>query len=365
MESGKISERQLAFLITPIILSTVIFFLPQALAETVRQDAWISSLIATVFGVMAALLAVALGRRFPGLTLIEYLPLILGKPLGRIVGVVYALFSIQLGAYLIREFGMFLSVSVMPETPVAVFMVTVMVVIFYAIRSGIEVIARVNEIILPVMIIILLAVFLLPYNLMDFRRLLPVGEHSPGTLLATSLVEAAISGHVFIAAMLLPALSGTRHIARSLVLSVVIAGILMAVAEITCTAVFGGAEVANMEFPLFSLARMINVAKIITRLEVLLVLTWVFGVFIKITVVTYTAVLASSQALGFKEFQFLLFPVAVLIIELGENSYGNIAQHSDSFTNAWPVTGLLFHFFIPLVLYLIVLIKAKAGRGGL
>jgi spore germination protein KB len=358
LEPGRISNRQLAFLMATVLLATVIYFMPQVAARAVQQDSWITALLSTVWAILVVLTIIALSRRFPGLTLIEYLPLILGKPLGKLLGLFYVFWFLGVGAFVLRQFAMLLNIAVMPATPVAVFMVTMMVLVVYALRGGLEVWTRVNEILLPIIIVALLMIMVLPYESMDFRRLLPVASHPAGVLMVSSLIGASWRGEIFMAAMFIPALTSSRHTSRNLMLMVLIVGLILAAMEVATVAVFGGVNAGELELPIFSLARMISLAKIFDRLEVLIVFTWVLGNFIKICVFMYCSTVGAAQVMGFKKFDFLFFPIAVLMVALGDNFLENVADFTDFLTHVWGAYGLLsFELVIPFILLLITLIR--------
>ena len=358
MEPGRISNRQLAFLMTTVLLATVIYFMPQVAARTVQQDSWITALLSIVWGILVVLTIAALYRRFPGLTLIEYLPLILGKPLGKLVGLLYVFWFLGTGAFVLRQFAMLLNIAVMPATPVMVFMATMMILVVYALRGGLEVWTRVNEILLPIIIVALLMIMILPYESMDFRRLLPAASHPTGVLIVSSLISASWRGEIFMAAMFLPALGSSRHTSRNLVLVMLMVGLILAGIEVATVAVFGGVNTGELELPIFSLARMISFAKIFDRLEVLVVFTWILGNFIKLCVFMYCSTVGVAQVMEFKKFDFLFLPIAVLMVALGDNFLENVADFTDFLTHVWGAYGLLsFELVIPFILLLITLIR--------
>jgi len=94
LEDGIISNRQAVLLIVSTILPTSIMFLPAMISKEAQQDAWISIIILTAFGVVVGLIIASLGMRFPGQTIIQYSEVILGRPLGKIVALIYPLFFI-------------------------------------------------------------------------------------------------------------------------------------------------------------------------------------------------------------------------------------------------------------------------------
>lgn len=360
MEPGKISQRQLVYLMLTVLFTTMIFFLPRMAAQEVEQDAWLIPIIATIWGALVVLIMVAMWRRFPDKTLTGYLPLIIGKPLGLILGLLYALWFLLVGSVVVMEFAYFLNSSIMPYTPVVVIVVSFMALVFYALRSGLEVWVRINEIILWVVIASFLVVVLLPYKFMDFGRLLPVAAHSVGSLMAGSLIGGSWRGEVVIVGMLLPALVNSKNTSRSLLLVVLLIGLAAAVVKISVVAVFGGVVTGQLEFPVFSLARIISIAKIVARLEVLVVTIWVFGTFVKVCAFMYCSARAISESLGFKEYQFLTLPLSILTVALAINMYTNVAEFVDFLNYSFVGFGILtFELTIPALLLIIAVLRKR------
>jgi len=358
MNLERISQRQLALMFFTLLISTVVFFMPQIAAREVEQDAWISALLASFWGIFIVLVVVALGRRFPNRTLTGYIPLIVGKPLGFVLNALYSIWFIFIGAGIVAEFVLFMNITVLPRTPIVVFIITFLALSWYAVRGGLEVWVRVNEMLFWVIAVSLLATVVLPLNMMDFRRLLPVGEHRWGSLLAASLISGTWRGEVFLAAMFLPALTSFKNTTRNLILSVILVGVALSAIEFAGIAVFGGIAVGQMEFPEFYLARVISMAEILQRLEVLVVIVWLFGTFIKINAFLYCSTRATAETVGFKHFYFLLLPMTVLFGALAYNEYTNSALFVDFLTKAFPGFGILsFQLTIPLLLLIIAWVR--------
>ena len=104
MEYGKISSRQLTLLIFTLLVSTAILILPSLVIKEAKQDSWLSIILATVFGVLAGLILVKLGLRFPEQTIIEYSKEIAGKPLGALYGLSYIFLLFYINTLIVREF---------------------------------------------------------------------------------------------------------------------------------------------------------------------------------------------------------------------------------------------------------------------
>lgn len=176
LEDGRISNRQAVFLIVNTILATSIIFLPGMIFKEARQDAWMSVVLVTVFGVVAGLIIASLGARFPGRTIIQYSGDIVGKPLGKVIGLIYSLFFIYINAFIVREFADMFNINFMPETPVSLFSMGIVFAAAYAVRSGLEVLARVSEIVLPLVLVMLLLIVGLVCPEIDAKLFFPILE---------------------------------------------------------------------------------------------------------------------------------------------------------------------------------------------
>ncbi|OAT83630.1 hypothetical protein A6M21_08080 [Desulfotomaculum copahuensis] len=91
-EPGKISDLQTIFLLVNVVGATAIVLLPGFTAAIAGRDSWLTPILATIPGLYLAFLVGALGRLFPGQTLIQYLEWILGSLFGKAVGLYYVFF---------------------------------------------------------------------------------------------------------------------------------------------------------------------------------------------------------------------------------------------------------------------------------
>lgn len=88
LEAGKISARQLMFIIITFIISTADIFLPAIVAQQAGRDSWISVVVANAEAMVVAAVALSLGLRFPQLTLVGICQKVLGKWLGSILALI-------------------------------------------------------------------------------------------------------------------------------------------------------------------------------------------------------------------------------------------------------------------------------------
>jgi|Deesub1362A_J573_1020465.scaffolds.fasta_scaffold00029_85 spore germination protein KB len=302
LEGGKISGRQAVYLLVATILPSSILFLPHLMYIEARQDAWLSVMLVTLFGLAAGDIIARLGRRFPGQTVIEYSQVLLGRIPGRLVGLTLVGLFICLNAFIIREFGELLVIHFMPETPLVVFVASTILVAVYVVRHGLEVLARVNDIFLPVVIIMLLFLVLLVIpELHPAANLLPVLENGFNPVARGAVPAGVFFAATFVMLMLIPYMSQPRQARRVIARAVLTVGAFQLLIVLVVISTLGPLT-ANKLFPALILAREIDIAAFITNLDPLILLSWIAGGLIKVAVFHYCATLATAQVFGVRNY---------------------------------------------------------------
>lgn len=354
LEKGKIPSITLVFMLINVVAATAVAFLPAVAAKFAKQDAWITAVISTIPGVAVILIVTELGRRFPGKTIIEYLHDILGNWLGKTIGFLYLLFFIHTNGVVIREFSELLVSFIMPHTPIIVFHVAFVLLAAYAIRSGLEVIGRLLELTIPLVLIIYVVIIIIGFFKGEFNRLLPMLENGFKPVLLGSLTPSAWRGEVVILAMFLPYLS-EPHKGRTLgVWSVIFLGLLLTFNAIANTMVFGP-ETPRLVFPTFTVTH-----QILNRgfFDVASIVVWLMGMFTKITLFYYAAVLGTAQLLDLKDYRPVTLSIGVILTALSILAIENSVAIPSYITSGFPPFAYLFEWVIPLVLLLIAIARS-------
>lgn len=177
LEKGKISPRQAMLLAVAFLLGSAILLIPSATTASARQDAWLSMILAILAGLVIIYVYTSLALRFPDLNFVQYSEKILGRFAGKLAGLIMIWFALHLGSLVTRNFGDFLNITVLQNTPLAVINSAILLLSAIAVKKGLEVIARVNELTLPFLIILIFVLTVLSMPETDIRRLEPVLEN--------------------------------------------------------------------------------------------------------------------------------------------------------------------------------------------
>ena len=363
LERGKISCTQTVYLLINLVGATAVVFLPAITAQDAGRDAWMVPVLTTLPGIYLALVIASLGKRHPGQTLIQYLQTALGSWLGKAAGLFYLFYFLHTNALIIREFGELMVTIIMPRTPLVVFHVTILLLCAWAIRGGLEVLARVMEFTWPVILILFMTAILLTANEIDPLRLLPVLENGLMPVISASLAPTGWRGEIILLAMFLPFMTRPREGGLCAIIAVVAIGFILTADAMINTAVFGPV-VERMTFPAFSLVRTVSVANFIERIDAVLVAVWVIGMFGKIALFYYAAVLGAAQLANVKDYRPLVVPVGVLLAALSIYVAGNSRELVEHIAQIWPLFAYLFEYIAPTLILILTAVKGRHTGSG-
>ncbi|HBQ28414.1 MAG TPA: spore gernimation protein, partial [Desulfotomaculum sp.] len=258
-----------------MIYATLILFIPQNTVAHAKQDAWLSFLIAFTGGVLISLVVINLSSRFPGQTLFEYLPLIIGRWPGKIIGFFYVWLFIHFCALVDREYCSTIVAAFMPETPLVVFLIHGTIMFAYITYCGLEVLARINQLFLPLNAGLLTILFALATPEMKIANILPVFDTGFLTLIKSTITPLSWFGEIVALAVIIPYLAEQKNVYRLTIKALFFVLVLIEIATVGVLLVFGPTLTSSYFFPVLSGTKMINIANFIERLEIIPVIVWI------------------------------------------------------------------------------------------
>lgn len=362
LENGRITYKQLIQL---IFISGIIIFLtdlPVLTSPPANQDLWLSELLSFPILLLLSAPVYLLLKRFQNQTIIQYSQTIIGKA-GKLIGVLYVWFFIHLTAIALVQFSIYFSTAVFPETPLVFLIICLVLFCAYAVRKGIEVIGRLSEIIAPIIIIGFITMTVLLIKDMNLEVFTPVMEKGFFPVLHGGFTISARTVEILGIAMLLPYLNDHKKVKRVFILGLSLIVIFFLIITISTLAVFGVEEAKNLTFPFCSVCKIISVGDFLERIESIFKGIWLLGVFIKISLYYYLAVLGMSQLFNLKDYKPLVLPAGTVIVPLSILIAPSIVEFRE-FTSykifSW--YALFFILFIPSILLIIAVIRKKGER---
>lgn len=312
----RITTRQVMLLlfITRVVPLTLAF--PAMSRAEAPQDVWIGITSGTLISLPFTLGLVFLGLKFPGLTIVEYARQLLGSALGNLLSILLVLFLLHNAAYVVRALGEAFTVALMPETPILVFMITMMSLAAWSAQGGPEIIGRLADATAVPIFLTGLLVLGLPVQEMDLSRLRPLLSQGGSTVWNTTWTSGAFFMEFILLGFLVPYLDDEDHPLRSVALATGLSWVFMVWFSVALVAAFGPLA-SRLSLPAYSLARLISVAQFIERIEAITMVAWTLSSGIKLALLLWAAALATAQVCRLSSPRILVFPYAVLGVSLG------------------------------------------------
>ncbi len=185
-EDKVITPRQLGSITASTLLGVGILTMSRNIAEAVDEAAWIVTLLGGLIAMFFFYIIIRLSFRFPLKTIATYAPEILGRSkgpnwLGKLLSFPLVIgltaFWILTVAITLRSFGEVVVSSVLPNTPLEVIIITMLFLAFFLTCFEIEVVARVNELILPLIGLPLIAITFFSVQKFKLEFILPLWPH--------------------------------------------------------------------------------------------------------------------------------------------------------------------------------------------
>ena len=152
MEKGKISSFQMAIMMYPAILATIILGVPKTQHNMPKQIYGCPPLLASVIGYMTVYVAYKLHKLYPKQTIIQISSHIIGWLPGKILGFLFLFFYIQVTGIILREYAEFIVNSFLINTPSIIIMASMVLLCAFLVYGGLEGLGRVAQLILPMLI---------------------------------------------------------------------------------------------------------------------------------------------------------------------------------------------------------------------
>ncbi|MBN2984177.1 MULTISPECIES: GerAB/ArcD/ProY family transporter [Cohnella] len=296
MNPKKINGYQFFFIIFVSITSLTFFSVPSQLADKVGQDLWLSMAIGTLIDVYVAFLLYRLGMKYPGESMIEYTVSILG-PIGKTVGLLFILFFTGVSITAIWIYSEFLSNTLLPNTPLVVFSLTLTLCSGWAAFKGIETIARISQLIGFVILASSLVLFASSIPLLQLKNLLPQFEYGAGPALRGAVYPGSWFGICIMMGMLMPHLNKPEKTFKMKVRAVVLGAVVMTLYLLYSISVMGPDMATRVENPIYIFTRLTHFI-IFERIEVLTLLIFVSGSFITFSTLYYSIAEGCAKLFG-------------------------------------------------------------------
>lgn len=352
-----VSRYQLMVLIIMTVISVGVFSLAADVTERAGTDGWMVILLGGIINTAAVFIMVKLNSKFPGKTFVEYSRLIIGNFLGKLVTLVFVAYLLFAIAYETRSFTEVVKMFLLFRTPTEIIMLSLILVCTYIVRGGVECVARINELIFPILFIPFFIIMLFGIPLLDFSNLLPVLQTPPVKLAMAVPLTAFNFGGIELALFYIGFMKEPKKAFRPAALAVAFITLFFLISTIFCVAAFGAKTTPVFIWPLVIFLRSINLPGLfVERLDGIILPLWMMTVFTTMVSAYYVMTYSLSKLTGTKEQKQYVLPLTPVIyyLSLQPDSLGQLYEWGRMVFPA----AVSFHMYVlPVIMLLIARIR--------
>ncbi|MDF2963588.1 MAG: spore gernimation protein [Paenibacillus sp.] len=363
LEKGKISAFQMGVILYPAVLGTGFLALPTLTAQYAKNDLWLTGILASFIGFIAVYMATQLHKLYPNMSVIQYSEHILGKIPGKLVGFIFFIVNLHMSGIITRQYAEFVTGSFLFKTPILLVISFMILLCAFAVRGGMEVLARCAVIFTPMFTLPMFILLLLIPDL-DIKYIFPVLSHGMIPVLKGTLTPQAWVAEFFLMSFFLPFLSNPEKGREWGFIS--LSMVILTLTYVSLLTLFLlGPDTGNKVYPILIAFRYISFGNIFENMEVLLLAMWVVGNFIKIAVFFYVTALSLGQWLNLSDYRPVVFPIGIQIVALTLWDIPDFTRLAEHLKYVGPYFIPSVYTCIPLVLLIAaVLRKRKAADEG-
>ncbi|NHW38794.1 GerAB/ArcD/ProY family transporter [Paenibacillus aceris] len=180
-EKSRITQGQFMFFVIQSQVGVGILSLPHRMQAIAKGGGWISTLIAGLAVQVIILILWALCRRFPSDTIFSFLPKIVGKFFGNLLGLVYIGYFLFSAGMVLAVFADVIGKWVLQSTPRWALLILTLLTCIYLVKENLRVIARLF-VISSLTIIVMVLLSLMGYVNMNLDYIFPITEAGWGKI---------------------------------------------------------------------------------------------------------------------------------------------------------------------------------------
>lgn len=359
----QVSSLQIAFMIMLFEIGSTPLFL---LGGKAKQDSWIAMCTGSAAGFLLLMLLMWIQHRSLGTDLIGILRYHFGKVPGAVIGGVYGLYFAYQSMRNVRDLGELTAITMLPRTPMAVTMLVFLLLALYAIWKGAEVVFRLPEVLLPVMLFFYLVLVLLLgiMGSIDFNRLAPVMEGGLMPVIKAALPDIVSFpfGQMIVFLMLWSLWEKPGVPVKYTINAYLLISLFLIFMNALNAAVLGPAIAGTSQLPFLKTVRTLSNLKFVERLDILVTIQLFLGLLIKMMLFYFCSVKAAAELTG-RPAKWWVFPVGLVIYGSSflERDY---TQHIAVGLGPSLKLDPVFQVAIPLLLALSILVRSRIRRSS-
>jgi spore germination protein KB len=296
-----------------------------------------------------------LQQKFPDKNLAQIALTLTGKAIGIPIILIYTLYFFYISLLNIKESEMTIRTTFLQDTPRVVVIGIFIATFLYLLWPGIDILAKMAELLLPYLLFIIMAIFVLEFFSwrINIQELTPVLGNDVMTILKAAFPVASFPfGEVVVFLMIFSHVDKKASIRKTSFVALGISGLVITLTTALMISVLGVHYTSIAAIPLLKIIKLINIGEILTNLDSLAIMFIFITTFFKSAIFFYAGVSCISTIFNKNIIKWLLLLCGIIMLPLSLL----LIQDYDTYLLVGPMTApiyispVILFFLTPLLL---------------
>lgn len=273
----KVSMRQLAMIYIITGFSPAIRFLPAFTSKVAKEAGWASPILAIIPIVLTVFFLHKVFSKTKDKDSFDVINSMLGKYFGNFIIVLHLIWVLFLLGYYVRLHGERLASTLFPNINITIFIVIILAITSFILRSGATAIARMGEFITPILLLLFIFVTIVLLPKVRTDALLPVYFNDTIPLIKASVGTLSLFSYVVILFMFSSTITDKENIAKIMLKGSIVYFIMLILLLIISIGILGSAVTARASNPFLIVVKQISILDTIENIESLVIAMWLLS----------------------------------------------------------------------------------------
>lgn len=358
-DNNKISVRRVLLLYLTITFPLAQRIIPIYSARNGKQAGWLSPVISAVFLIGLVLAINHLYKNSDNLSFMEIVYKIAGKIAGKFICAILGLWVLVELSKFVRYFAERTVSTIITDTKVNILIALILVVVAIGLYSEIIILCRMNEVILPVIILAFLVFALMIAPNIKISYLTPISCLDILPALKASIGTTGIWAYLPVVFCISDGFSNKKYLKSEGVKIIVFLTVITLILNIITIGVFDYSVVERLPSPYMVAIKDISIFNTLQKAEPIAVALWVIEDFILFSVFSYALLNIIKSLFGLSNVRFLIAPIMIFVyffsLFIAESRF-----ELEDFSNIIAIpTNIALFIILPGILFLVGKMRRK------
>ncbi len=351
----KMSMRQVLMMVVSIAFSPAVRLFSAFVSGRGDQAGWIAPIFALLL--MSGFIFVLWQLVKDNRNFYQHLEYSFGISVGRIVAIIYVFWGVLLNAVQMRYYTQRIASTIYTEINMSVFVFVMIALCVYTLNKGIVTVARMNEIFLPVILVVTFAILIMLSPNIDLTALFPI--YNAQSIAHVALFNLASMGYISFMLFFVDEINDRNSFIKQSFTSTVVMVLTLCWLLAAVIGTLGHSVIEKLPYPFFAVVKQISIGEFLQHIEAFVITLWILSDFVMISFIGASVIKLMGGLTRKTDNRELLLPyfalVATLVPIMGRTNFELETLSEKLFI---PL-NLIMLFIVPIIILLSGKIKTK------